>query len=114
MSSYGGYWITLGWVMRALEIAVTGRRKRSIANPLATFVMLPLFGSPVIAGVLLWDKPLAAFLTFCGFGMMFVMSYLLGLRWARHQRLPLGGLQPRRSSVPPLHLARQQGEGEKA
>jgi len=45
-------------VMRALEITLIGRNRRNVANPLATLVILPLASAPVIAGVLLWNKPL--------------------------------------------------------
>ena len=69
-------------IMRLLEIKYLGRKKRRIANPLATLVMLPFVALPVGFGVLLWDKPLwAGFAVIC-FGGLFVGSYRVGLRVA--------------------------------
>lgn len=75
-------------VMRAIEITVIGREARHIANPLATLVMLPMFAAPVVAGVLFWDAPVAAFLSLCGFSVLFVVSYLAGLKFAQTRRRP--------------------------
>lgn len=69
-------------VMRTLEIALLGRGRRHIANPLTTMVILPLACLPMLAGVWLWDKPVAAFLVFLVFSMLFFGSYELGMRFA--------------------------------
>lgn len=74
-------------VMRALEISLLGRDRRHIANPLATLIILPLAAAPALAGVLLWDKPLPAFLALCAFAALFVLSYLLGVRSAQCRRM---------------------------
>lgn len=69
-------------VMRAIEIGFLGRSKRKIANPLATLVMLPFVSLPVLFGVMLWDKPLLAFVSVLCFGGLFVGSYMMGVRLA--------------------------------
>ncbi len=57
-------------VMRILEIAYFGRKRRHIANPLTALVILPLASVPVITGVLLWNQPLAAFAAFILFSVL--------------------------------------------
>lgn len=67
-------------VMRALEITVTGRAARHITNPVSTLLLLPMAAAPAFAGVLLWNRPLEAFLALLGFSGLFVATYLLGMR----------------------------------
>ncbi len=62
-------------VMRALEICVLGRNRRQISNPLTTLVLAPFVLAPPIAGVLLWNQNLNAFLAVLGFGVLFFSSY---------------------------------------
>jgi hypothetical protein len=81
-------------VMRALEITLIGRDRRTIANPLATLVILPLASAPVLAGVLLWNKPLEAFLALGGFAVLFVLSYIVGIKSLQSGRLPFGRRSP--------------------
>jgi UDP-N-acetylmuramyl pentapeptide phosphotransferase/UDP-N-acetylglucosamine-1-phosphate transferase len=73
-------------VMRAIEITLTGRVRRQVANPLATLLMAPLFAAPVAVGVLLWNLPLAAFMAVCCFAALFVVTYGVGLRATRRYR----------------------------
>ena len=68
------------FVMRGLEIEWLGRGRREIANPLATLVMMPLIACPIIAGVLLWNEPLMAFLSLLVFAFFFVATYYIGIR----------------------------------
>ena len=68
-------------VMRTLEIAYFGRKRRHIANPVSTLVILPLASAPVVAGVLLWNQPVAAFAAFVLFSVLFFSSYRLGIRF---------------------------------
>ena len=77
-------------VMRALEITLIGRDRRTIANPLATLVILPLASAPVLAGVLLWNKPLEAFFALCVFSALFVLSYIVSVKSLQIGRLPFG------------------------
>jgi UDP-N-acetylmuramyl pentapeptide phosphotransferase/UDP-N-acetylglucosamine-1-phosphate transferase len=74
-------------VLRALEIKKMGRSQRHIANPLATVVMVPLFTTPVLVGVYLWDRPFAAFVAFVVFAALFAGTYRVGLKYARNRRL---------------------------
>lgn len=62
-------------VMRALEICILGRNRRHIANPLTTLVLSPFVIAPPLAGVLLWNQNMNAFLTFLIFSMLFFASY---------------------------------------
>lgn len=77
-------------VLRGLEIFFLGRNMRRTANPLATSVLLPLISMPVITGVYLWDNSAAAFLALVFFGLLFVLSYRLGLISARSRVLRPG------------------------
>jgi len=78
------------FVMRALEIAVLGRGKRHIANPLATLVLMPLIAMPVVTGVLLWNEALLSFIAVLVFSFLFVSSYMLGIRIAAARRTRVG------------------------
>jgi UDP-N-acetylmuramyl pentapeptide phosphotransferase/UDP-N-acetylglucosamine-1-phosphate transferase len=70
-------------VMRTLEIGVLGRKRRHLANPLTTVILTPFVILPVVMGVLLWDKPLAAFLTFVGLIVLVFLSYFAMVRLVR-------------------------------
>jgi len=74
------------FVMRALEILWLGRRRRHIANPLATLLMMPLIAMPVVTGVLLWNKPLEAFSAAMVYGVLFIGSYFAGIRFVKGTR----------------------------
>ena len=69
-------------VMRGLEICVLGRGRRSLANPLATIVLLPLIAAPVVLGVWLHAQPLAAALALVSSFVVFFAAYALGMRLA--------------------------------
>jgi UDP-GlcNAc:undecaprenyl-phosphate GlcNAc-1-phosphate transferase len=66
-------------VMRSIEIVLLGRKKRQIANPLATLFTLPFTSAPMIAGVMFaLDNGAAAMA--CGlFAMIFVATYKAGM-----------------------------------
>jgi len=85
-------------VMRALEIRYFGQGRRSIANPAATLVILPLASAPVIVGVMLWDRPLAAFAAFVLFAVLFFSGYRLGMRFTKQSARRLGKVA-RRSTI---------------
>ena len=90
-------------VMRALEITLIGRGRRNIANPMATLVILPLASAPVITGVLLWNKPFEAFLAVFGFSVLFVLSYVLGVKSVQSGRL-LSGRRGRGIALQPAKV----------
>ena len=73
-------------VMRALEICVLGRKRRKLSNPLTTLVLMPFVVAPPIAGVLLWNQNLHAFLAVLAFGMLFLSGYAVGLGLTRVYR----------------------------
>jgi UDP-N-acetylmuramyl pentapeptide phosphotransferase/UDP-N-acetylglucosamine-1-phosphate transferase len=73
-------------VMRAIEITKIGRSRRHISNPLATMLMMPMCSAPVLAGVYFWDKPLGALTSLIVFTVLFVASYIYGLKFARANR----------------------------
>ncbi len=64
-------------VMRSLEILVLGRGRRHLANPLTTLVLAPFVAMPPLAGLLLWNKPLASFLAALLFLGLYAGAYLL-------------------------------------
>ncbi len=72
-------------VMRVLELTLLGRRRRLISNPLTTLVLAPFIVAPAVTGVLLWDRPLYAFLAVVIFAFLFIVSYIVTIptlkRW---------------------------------
>ena len=73
-------------VMRGLEIVWLGRWRRQFVNPLATLIMMPLIATPIVTGVLLWDRPLLSFIAVVLFASFFVGSYIAGIRLASRWR----------------------------
>ena len=69
-------------VMRALEISLVGRRRRALANPLATAFIVPMAAAPMLAGVVLSDNGAAAFAALFVFAVLFFVAYKVGIRWA--------------------------------
>lgn len=70
-------------VMRALEIHVLGRDKRHISNPLTTLILTPFIITPAIFGVILYNNPLLAGIAVIVFGLLFTLSYVIGVRFTR-------------------------------
>jgi UDP-GlcNAc:undecaprenyl-phosphate/decaprenyl-phosphate GlcNAc-1-phosphate transferase len=62
-------------LMRALEIHMLGRGRRSIANPLSTVVLAPFVITPPLVGVYFWDQNMLAFLWVIFFLVAFFASY---------------------------------------
>lgn len=73
-------------VMRSLEILILGRGRRKLANPLATIVLAPFVAAPPLAGVLLWNNPLLAFVFAVGFLGLFWGSYFIAGKLTRIYR----------------------------
>jgi len=73
-------------VMRSLEILILGRGRRNLANPLTTIVLAPFVAAPPLAGVLLWNNPLLAFVFAVGFLGLFWGSYFLAGKLTRVYR----------------------------
>ena len=72
-------------IMRVLEISLVGRRRRALANPLATAFIVPMAASPMLAGVLMSDSNAWAFAALFVFAVLFFVAYKLGIRWARRR-----------------------------
>lgn len=73
--------------MRFLEIRFFGRDKREIANPLATLILIPLISAPQVLGVFLWDEFQSSVLSAVGMGLLFIMTYLVGIAVAKRGRV---------------------------
>ena len=66
-------------IMRSVEIVLLGRKKRRIANPLATLLTVPFIFAPMIAGVLLaLDRGKAA-MACVAFSAIFIATYKTGM-----------------------------------
>ena len=73
-------------VMRFLEIRFLGRDRREIANPLATLILMPLISAPQFLGVLFWDDFEMSVWSSLGVAVVFVATYLIGIRMAKTGR----------------------------
>lgn len=84
-------------VMRWLEIAGLGRKRRHISNPATTVVLLPFMSGPIILATLMPEHGGLALLTFglCAAG--FVTVYILGTKFARSRRNPVDVVRPVRT-----------------
>lgn len=71
------------FVMRALMLLSGGRLSKGAANSATTLVLLPMIAAPVVVGVYLWDRPQAAVVAWVVFGLLFTMTYLIGVRLFR-------------------------------
>ncbi|MDA7592276.1 glycosyltransferase [Rhodobacteraceae bacterium] len=76
--------------MRFLEIRFFGRDKREIANPLATLILIPLISAPQVLGILFWDEFKATVWSALGAAVVFVATYLIGIRIAKTGRAKNG------------------------
>ena len=72
--------------MRFLEIRFLGRYRREIANPVATLTLIPLISAPQVMGVLFWDNFKASVVSTAGMGLLFIMTYLVGIAAAKRGR----------------------------
>ena len=70
-------------VLRACEILILGRKRRKIANPLATIIVLPLALAPMFAGIFFATNRNDALLAVLFFGLFFIFTYKLGITIAR-------------------------------
>lgn len=72
-------------VLRSLEIAALGRIPRRHSNPLSVVMMMPMILMPVGLGVALWDQPLGACVAFFGMSLLFGVTYIALLRFAKRR-----------------------------
>ena len=73
--------------MRFLEIRFLGRDRREIANPVATLMLIPLISAPQVLGVLFWDNFKPSVLSAVGMGLLFTLTYLVGIALAKRGRM---------------------------
>ena len=73
--------------MRFLEIRFFGRDKREIVNPLATLLLTPLISVPQVLGVFFWDDFKASVMSTAGMGLLFIITYLVGISIAKRGRI---------------------------
>lgn len=73
-------------VLRTLEIAWVGRHNRTIANPLATMLMLPFFAVPVCLGVAFWNQNGSAGWAFLVAFVCYAVTYRALIRFAKARR----------------------------
>jgi len=73
-------------VMRGLELAVLGRGRREIANPLATVVITPLAIAPMVLGTVFYNSHLASVIFTVFSSVCFVSAYFIGIKWAQTAR----------------------------
>lgn len=69
--------------MRGLEIAVLGKHRRDLANPLATAIIIPMIAVPQLVGVYFSANNAMAFVMLGVFALLFFVAYAAGVRWAR-------------------------------
>ena len=74
-------------VMRFLEIRVLGRGRRRVANPLATLVIAPMVVAPQAVGLQFAFSHRAAILATLAFGVIFFLTYVIGMRVAKRGRV---------------------------
>lgn len=72
--------------MRFLEIRFLGRDRRKIANPIATVILAPVISIPQILGVLFWDDLIATIWWSIVVYVLFVGTYLMGIKFAKASR----------------------------
>ena len=73
--------------MRFLEIRFFGRDRRKVANPVATLTLIPLISAPQLLGVVFWDQFKASVVSTVGMGLLFLMTYLVGITIAKKGRI---------------------------
>lgn len=76
-------------VMRFLEIRFLGRNRRRLANPLATLLIAPLIVAPQVFGLLFAFAHRSAMIATGVFAVIFVATYLFGMRVAKSGRVSM-------------------------
>ena len=72
--------------MRFFEIRFFGRDRRHFVNPLTTTVLMPLISIPQVLGVIFWDDLEKTVLCTLGVGLLFIITYLVGIKMAKKSR----------------------------
>ena len=74
-------------VMRSLIIYSGGRLTKSVANPLATAIILPLATIPVVLGVIYHEHDIICFTLFCVFAILLGLLHRILVRLATLRKL---------------------------
>ena len=70
-------------VMRAVELVFLSKKYRKLTNPLATSIILPLAGAPILTALFVWPSNKNAIFAFIFYFTFFAVSYYLGLLLAK-------------------------------
>lgn len=73
-------------VVRALPFLFNRKRRMAGDNSLATLVMVPLFATPVVLGVAVWDRGGIALLLLVLLTALFIVTYLKALSYLSRRR----------------------------
>lgn len=87
--------------VRALPLLRKRSRRSQFDNPLASLLLLPFLGVPILTGVLLWDQPIAASFALALYISLFALGYVAAMKYFTSHRFR----QPRR--FVPLSLSRK-------
>ena len=68
--------------MRVLEIKFFTRARRNLTNSLVTLIILPMATVPIVVAIEFKTQTGAAFIAFCEFVALFVVTYSWALRRA--------------------------------
>lgn len=79
-------------IRRGIEIVFLGAGRKDISNPLTTLLMAPFIAAPVLAGVLLAEQPLAAWIVLGGCFAAFSGAHVLVTQLARLRRRHMANL----------------------
>lgn len=72
-------------VMRSLEIKYFGKSKRSLTNPLATLIIMPLVVFPQFLGVIFAYNHSMAIFSVIFVGTLYIVTYLAGIKIAKRR-----------------------------
>lgn len=104
-------------VRRMLDIIWFGYRGRFRSNPMTTAIMLPFIMIPVTSGVLLWNRPFAAWIALAVLLLAFAGAHLaispLARRFRRSLARPEGAMSQTAGADdgPPLKIQEHPGAG---
>jgi len=87
--------------VRALPLLRKRNQRGQFDNPIATILLLPFLGMPILTGVVLWERPFAATFALALYITLFAIAYVVVMRYFTSHRFR----KPRR--FVPLSLSRK-------
>lgn len=72
--------LTMRWLMLKTNIS------KRVANPVATLIILPMVFAPQAVGVLTWDVSVASLIALLACTIIFLASYIAGIKYAQRYR----------------------------